>query len=223
MKMFVRRFRSTLDVGRWTLNVSPLLLLLAPLSAVAEPKYDNLVDLKSVDPTIVIELRYATSRNLIGRALYPPEMPALVRAATAERLVKAQKLLRAQGYRLKIWDAYRPMAVQMELWQKTHNDAFVADPFEGDGSLHTWGVAVDVTLVDSDGHEVAMPTGFDEFTPAAKLHYEGDDPAVKLHVKILRAAMLQGGFYGERNEWWHFVAYDWKKYAPIREAKLLGR
>ena len=223
MKMFVRRVRSTLDVRRCRWDVFPLLLLLAPLSAVAEPKYDNLVDLRSVDSTIVVELRYATPRNIAGRALYPPEMPALVRPATAERLVKAQKILRTQGYRLKIWDAYRPMAVQAELWQITHNDDFVADPLEGDGSLHTWGVAVDVTLVDLDGHEVAMPTGFDEFTPAAKLHYDGNDPVIKSHLKILHAAMRQGGFYAERNEWWHYVAYDWKKYAPIREAKRLDR
>jgi D-alanyl-D-alanine dipeptidase len=197
-------------------------LTLGASAAIAEPKYDNLVDLKSVDPTIVVELRYATPHNLTGRALYPPEMPALVRPTTAERLVKAQRILRTQGYGLKIWDTYRPMAVQMELWQKTHNDDFVADPLEGDGSLHTWGVAVDVTLVDSDGNEVAMPTGFDEFTPAAKLHYDGDDPVIKSHIKILHAAMQQGGFYGERNEWWHFVACDWKKYAPIREAKKIS-
>src|SRR5437879_6210586 len=105
--------RPVVRLFRRTLNVSPLLLLLAPLSAVADPKYDNLVDLKSVDPTIMVELRYGTPGNITGHALYPPEMPALVRPSIAQRLVKAQKLLRAQGYRLKIWDAYRPMAVQM--------------------------------------------------------------------------------------------------------------
>ncbi len=170
----------------------------------------------------MVELRYGTARNLTGRALYPPDTPALVRPTVAERLVKAQRYLRAQGYRLKIWDAYRPMAVQMELWQATHNGAFVADPLEGNGSLHTWGVAVDVTLVDANGHEVAMPTGFDEFTATAKLRYDGDDPLIKYHIKILRDAMHKGGFFGEINEWWHFVASDWKKYAPIREARKIS-
>ena len=136
-------------------------------------------------------------------------------------MAKAQKFLRARHYGLKIWDAYRPLAAQMELWQRTHNGAFVADPLAGNGSLHTWGVAVDATLVDEKGREVAMPTAFDEFTPAAKLHYHGDDPVVKSHLKILHAAMRRGGFYGMRTEWWHFVAYDWKKYAPIREAKKI--
>jgi D-alanyl-D-alanine dipeptidase len=203
----------------WPLNVS---LLFFSLAAAAAPVYDNLVDIRSVDPTILVELRYATPHNVTGRALYPPEMPALVRPTTAARLAKAQKFLQARGYGLKIWDAYRPLAAQMELWQRTHDGAFVADPLTGNGSLHTWGVALDATLVDEQGREVAMPTAFDEFTPAAKLHYHGDDPVVKLHLKILQAGMRQGGFYGMRNEWWHFVAYDWKKYAPIREAKKIA-
>jgi D-alanyl-D-alanine dipeptidase len=191
-------------------------------AAVAEPKYDNLVNIKSIDPTIIVELRYATSDNIAGRALYPPDTPALVRPTTAVRLAKAQHFLRTRGYRLKIWDAYRPMAVQMELWRRAHhNQAFVADPLEGDGSLHTWGVAVDATLVDADGQDVAMPTGFDEFTPAARLHYAGEDPVIRKHLKILLAAMREGGFFGMRKEWWHFVAHDWKKYAPIRDAKVI--
>lgn len=201
---------------------SAALLTLSAFAATAEPRYDNLVDVKSIDPTIVVELRYGTPGNLTGHALYPPETPALVRPSVAARLVKAQTYLRPLGYRLKIWDAYRPTAVQMELWRVTKKAEFVADPLEGDGSLHTWGVAVDVTLVDSKGNEVAMPTGFDEFTPAARLRYSGDDPVIKMHIKSLRDAMHKGGFVGELNEWWHFVASDWKKYAPIREARKIS-
>src|SRR5262249_33952440 len=136
-------------VKRLSAHLFAALLILCAHSAIAEPKYDNLVDIRSIDSTIMVELRYGTPRNLTGRALYPPETPALVRPAVAERLAKAQNHLRLQGYRLKIWDAYRPMAVQMELWRATKNAEFVADPLEGDGSLHTWGVAVDVTLVDA--------------------------------------------------------------------------
>jgi len=203
------------------LNVSPLFL--ASLIAAAEPAYDNLVDIKTVDPTILVELRYASRRNITNRALYSPDFPALVRPTTAARLARAQEFLRAHHFGLKIWDAYRPLAAQMELWQRTHNGAYVADPIEGNGSLHCWGVAVDATLVDEQGREVAMPTEFDEFTPAAMLRYKGDDPVVKSHLKLLQQAMRRGGFYGMRTEWWHFVAYDWKKYAPIREAKQLTK
>ena len=200
---------------------SGISLLGCSLSAFAAPAYDNLVDIREADPTIVIELRYATPENVTGHALYPSDMPALVRPKTAARLAKAQAFLRARHYGLKIWDAYRPLAAQMELWERTHDGAFVADPLAGNGSLHTWGVAVDATLVDEKGREVPMPTAFDEFTSAAKLRYHGDNPEVKLNLKILQAAMKHGGFYGMRTEWWHFIAYDWKKYAPIREAKRI--
>jgi D-alanyl-D-alanine dipeptidase len=199
------------------LRVSLLLLLFSALTVSATPHYDNLIDLKSVDQAIVVDLRYATPHNLTGHALYPSDMPALVRPTTAARLEKAQKFLQTRRYGLKIWDAYRPVAAQMELWRKVHNRSFVASPEVGHGSLHTWGVAVDATLVDEKGHEVSMPTMFDEFTPAAKLHYHGDDRAVRVHLRLLQAAMRHGGFYGMRTEWWHFVAYDWRKYGPVRE------
>ena len=203
------------------LEGASLLFVLASF-AFAEPKYDNLVDIKTVDPTILVELRYATADNIIGHPLYQPDMPALVRPTTARRLARAQSYLRAHGCGLKLWDAYRPVAAQMQLWQKTHDGSYVADPYDGNGSLHTWGVAVDATLVDEHGRELKMPSHFDEFSKAAKLHYNGDDPEVKSHLRLLQAAMRHGGFYGTPTEWWHFVAYDWKKYAPIREARKIS-
>src|SRR5919108_5717684 len=87
-----------------------------PVLATAAPTYDNLVDIKTVDPTIRVELRYAKPDNITGHALYPSDFPALVRPGTAARLAKAQAFLRARGYGLKIWDAYRPVATQMQLW-----------------------------------------------------------------------------------------------------------
>ena len=205
---------------RLTLALGFLLLVQIPLRAA--PTYDNLVDLHIVDPTILIDLRYATSENMTGHALYSPGSLALVRPTTAARLARAQRYLQARRYGLKIWDAYRPLAAQVELWRLTHNGSYVADPLAGNGSLHTWGVAVDATLVDREGHEVEMPSKFDEFNTSAKLHYNGDNPLVRFHLRLLQHAMREGGFYGMRTEWWHFVAYDWKKYAPIREAKKIA-
>jgi D-alanyl-D-alanine dipeptidase len=181
----------------------------------------DLVDVCSADPTIRVELRYATPRNITGHALYSTEMPALVRPSVAQRLARAQEFLRAHHYGLKIWDAWRPQVAQMELWKMTHNGSYVADPAAGNGSLHTWGTAVDATLVDERGRDAIMPTEFDEFTSAAGLHYHGDDPAVKWRLKLLQVAMRRGGFYGMRTEWWHFVSYDWKKFGPIRDVKLV--
>lgn len=207
---------------RFFLSLALSLFAFASSAVAGAPRFDNLVDIQSVDPTILVELRYATSHNITGHPLYPPDLPALVRPATAARLVKAQNYLRARHCGLKIWDAYRPLAAQIELWKQTHDGSFVADPLVGNGSLHTWGVAVDATLVDEHGRDVVMPTKLDEFTASARLRYHGDDPVVKSHLKLLQRAMREGGFYGMRTEWWHFVAYDWKKFAPIREAKVIA-
>ncbi|PYK07736.1 MAG: hypothetical protein DME66_00395 [Verrucomicrobia bacterium] len=178
-----------------------------------------LVDIKSVDPTIVIELRYAGANNLAGRALYPPGTPALVRPEVASRLVTAQAFLRRYQYQLKIWDAYRPKFVQTQLRQAAHNNDYVADPRAGAGSLHSWGVAVDATLIDAWNRPVLMPTDFDNFTPAAMWHYQGAEQAIRSHVHLLQIAMRDAGFYGLRTEWWHFTIADWQKYLPPEEAK----
>jgi D-alanyl-D-alanine dipeptidase len=178
------------------------------------------VEIRSVDASIAIDLRYATPNNVARRPLYPPGMPAMVRAGVAQRLLLAQRYLKSKGYGLKIWDAYRPQSTQTQLWQATHNRSFVADPHEGIGSMHTRGAAVDATLVDASGREVPMPTSFDSFTPAALLLYQGRDPVVRANVKLLQKAMAHGGFYGLRTEWWHFAAPDWKKYPPVPDLKI---
>src|SRR5438067_13123697 len=178
-----------------------------------------LVDIKSIDPTMVIELRYAGANNLAGRALYPPGTVALVRPEVASRLVTAQAVLRRYQYQLKIWDAYRPRSVQAQLWQLAHNNDYVADPETGAGSMHTWGIAVDATLTDACNHLVRMPTDFDELTPAAMLHYQGTDPIVRSHLALLQKAMGRSGFYGLRSEWWHFIISNWKKYVPAIETE----
>jgi zinc D-Ala-D-Ala dipeptidase len=189
------------------------------VNSVAAQTAIPLVDIKSVDPTIVIELRYAGANNLLGRALYPPGTPALVRPEVASRLVTAQAFLRRYDYQLKIWDAYRPKSVQVQLWQTVHNNDYVADPEAGPGSLHSWGLAVDATLVDTCNRPVKMPTGFDDFTPAAIWHYRGADPAIRWHVHLLQVAMRDAGFDGLTTEWWHFTIAEWQKYLPRKQAE----
>ena len=180
----------------------------------------DFVDIKSVDRSIVIDLRYAGANNVAHRPLYSPGTPALVRASVAQRLVIVQDYLRKKGYGLKIWDAYRPQSTQEKLWQTTHNRSFVADPKEGRGSMHIRGAAVDATLVDAEGRDVPMPTDFDSFTPTALLEYQGRDAVVRGNLKLLQKAMAHGGFYGLRTEWWHFCAPDWKKFDPVPELKM---
>jgi D-alanyl-D-alanine dipeptidase len=186
----------------------------------AAAKGSEFVVIKSVDSSIAIDLRYASQNNVARRPLYPPGTVAVVRASVAERLVVAQKYLKEKGYGLKIWDAYRPQAIQEKLWQTTHNRSYVSDPNEGRGSMHIRGAAVDATLVDASGRDVPMPTDFDSFTPAALLQYQGGDQIVRTNLKLLQKAMAHGGFYGLRTEWWHFCAPDWKRYPPVPDLKF---
>jgi zinc D-Ala-D-Ala dipeptidase len=180
----------------------------------------DLVEIKSVAPSIVVELRYATSHNVTGRALYPNGMRALILPSVAQQLGGAQKFLRQYGYGLKIWDAYRPREAQLLLWQLAGKRLdYIADPENGFGSMHSWGVSVDATLVDVWGRPVTMPTDFDEFSPAATMYYQGIDPLVRAHLRLLQVAMAGNNFYGLRTEWWHFTTADWKRYVPYQEAK----
>lgn len=181
------------------------------------------VEITSVDPSILVELRYAGPNNFTRRPLYAPGTPAMVRASVAARLVVAQKYLKERGYGLKIWDAYRTRASQEKLWKAMRHRSYVANPNEGIGSMHVRGTAVDATLVDSSGREVPMPTDFDSFTPAALIEYKGNNPTVRANLKLLQKAMAHGGFYGLRTEWWHFCAPDWKRYPRVPELKFAAQ
>jgi zinc D-Ala-D-Ala dipeptidase len=184
-----------------------------------------LVDIRSVDPTIIVELRYAGRNNLVGYPLYPQGTCALARPEVASGLATAQAFLRRYQFGLKIWDAYRPVPVQEKLWHASYNSDYVANPEIGVGSLHSWGVAVDATLVDTWNRPVRMPSDFDDFTPAAMWRYLGPHPDVRAHVHLLQIAMRNAGFWGLRTEWWHFTIADWQKYLPsqaTRTAQVSG-
>lgn len=203
------------------MNAGRRFILVATIAAAA-PRLTQpapLVDIKIVDPTIVIGLRYASSNNVAGRPLYSTGTPALLRPEVAAQLKRAQTLLAPYQYRLKVWDAYRPPAVQLQLWQKLRSDDHVVDPRAGAASMHSWGVAVDVTLSDTWNNPVSMPSDFDDITPAAMWRYQGSDPAVRSHLRLLQSAMAHAGFYGLRTEWWHFTSSDWQKYLPPDEVK----
>jgi D-alanyl-D-alanine dipeptidase len=164
-------------------------------------------------------LRYAGPNNIAHRALYPPGTKALTRPEVARSLAAAQRILQRYDYSLKIWDAYRPTSAQHALWAASHNNTYVADPGAGAGSLHTWGLAVDATLVDKKHRPVSMPTDFDDFTPAALWKYTGPDPNIRLHLRLLQICMGRNGFYGLRSEWWHFASQQWKQLLPPDQAQ----
>ena len=183
----------------------------------------RLVDISGIDPTIVIDLRYATENNVTGHQLYPKGWRPYALPTVARQLAGAQRYLRQFNYRLKIWDAYRPKEAQELLWKYAGKGDYVANPESGFGSTHSYGVSVDATIVDDWGQDASMPTKFDEFTPQAMFGYVGNDPLVRQHLTLLQRAMSQNGFYGLRVEWWHFTTADWQKYVPYWEDKQMSK
>ena len=187
-----------------------------PGSRAKEP----LVEVTRLRPRILVEMRYATSRNLAGRAIYPPGARCLVRQSVGERLITAQEWLRKhapRGTTLKIWDAYRPAWAHQLLWEVLPNKEYLRDPSLG-GSFHTWGTCVDATLCDARGRELRMPSDFDVFTAEAATYYKGDDPEVARNVALLQRAMSRAGFMVVQDEWWHFVARDYPAFGPLKSS-----
>ncbi len=170
----------------------------------------DMVNLQDFIPGIHIELAYATENNICRQPIYDSDQ-ALLRRGTAEKLKKAQEALQAQGYSLKVWDAYRPPQAQYKLWQAMPDSRYVINPHKG-FSNHSRGVAVDVTLVDSSGEEILMPTGFDDFTPQADRDYSDVSAQQAQNAQILEKAMVKSGFVSIFYEWWHFHDADKDQY-----------
>jgi D-alanyl-D-alanine dipeptidase len=190
--------------------VLPALLAAAPAAGLA--------DVARAVPDAVVDLRYATSANFLGRAVYPPGARCLLLAPVAERLARAAARLRREGFRLRIWDCYRPLAVQREMWKRVPRKGFVADPEKG--SNHNRAAAIDVALAAADGSEVELPTAFDAFVPRARADaVHGVSAAARRNRDLLRAAMEAEGFRVNRMEWWHFDAPEARR-APILDAPL---
>ncbi len=160
------------------------------------------VDATEVIPDLVVDLRYATDDNFLKRRVYPEDARCMLLKDSAQRLKNTADTLRAKGYRLKVYDCYRPRAVQYEMWKIMPVPGYVANPKFG--SNHNRGAAVDLTLLTLDGAEVEMPTKFDDFTPAAHHGYTGGTEASRKHREILREAMEGAGFKRNKMEWWHY-------------------
>jgi D-alanyl-D-alanine dipeptidase len=173
--------------------------------------HHQLVDVQKINPRIVVELRYATTNNFMKKAIYSSAR-CLLQKPVAERLLRVQARLEKEGLGLKIFDAYRPLSAQWELWKAVPNPIFVADPRKG--SKHNRGAAVDVTLVDSLGNELQMPTQYDEFIKAARSTYDKLPTHILENRAKLHNAMKAEGFIPNPSEWWHFDDKDWKQF-PI--------
>jgi D-alanyl-D-alanine dipeptidase len=167
-----------------------------------EPNSSQLVDATAVVKDLVVDLRYATANNFLKRPLYPRGARCLLLRRTAHKLADAAALLRPQGFRLKVYDCYRPLSVQWEMWKVMPQPGYVADPRQG--SNHNRGAAVDLTLATRQGDEVEMPSPFDTFTSAAHHGYSGGSAEARKNREVLRAAMEAAGFVKNPMEWWHY-------------------
>ena len=178
----------------------------------------RLVRIADYIPEAVIELKYATPENFTGSKQYS-FTEAYLRYGTVKKLLKVNDELAAKGYKLKIWDAYRPYETQCKLWESFPNPDYVSDPATGYLG-HCRGNAVDVTIVNADGSYVEMPTGFDEFSAAADRDYSDVDAKKGENARMLEQIMTDCGFVGEQSEWWHFadsVEYEIeKRFVPAK-------
>ncbi len=181
------------------------------LSSHAE-EINPLVDLKKFIPGLRFEIRYATPDNFVKEVLYP-EARCLLRKEVAEKLKRVQEALQKKGLSLKLFDGYRPLSVQKKMWAKFPVPGYVADPAKG--SNHNRGAAVDLTLTDSQGNELPMPSAYDEFSERAHRDYLGGTEGERKNRQTLEDAMKKEGFIGITTEWWHFDDADAKKYPVL--------
>jgi zinc D-Ala-D-Ala dipeptidase len=175
----------------------------------ADPR-QVLVPLTQADPNIRLDIRYATTDNFMKARLYP-EPQAWARCEVALALARVQSSLEPRGIGLKVFDAYRPYAVTVAMWESIRDPDYVADPAQG--SRHNRGAAIDVTLVDlATGEELPMPTSYDDFTPAASHEASDLSLAALQNRAILRGAMEAEGFEALSSEWWHYDYQGWERF-----------
>lgn len=192
----------------------------APLAPPVDPAADlapDLVDLARFDPRLRLDIRYAGAANFMGRVLYPLAR-AVAQRPVAEALTKVQTRAEAAGYGLLIFDAYRPWRITKAMWDQTPPDKreFVADP--ATGSRHNRGCSIDLSL-HRGGVEVAMPSPYDDFTPAAYRSNAAAAPQALAASRMLEQWMIAEGFVPLPNEWWHYDWAEWRRY-PIMDVPL---
>lgn len=185
------------------------LILLSGAMTVTSSK---LIDIVSLIPDVVLDIRYATENNFTGKQVYN-QARCFLQEKTAHKLKAVQDELRSLGLGIKIFDGYRPHAASKKFWELVPDERYVANPAKG--SRHNRGAAIDLTLIESKtGQELEMPSGFDDFSAKAHREYETMPSVAARNCKLLETLMEKHGFVGLPTEWWHFDDQDWRAY-PI--------
>lgn len=185
--------------------------LSALLSFVVWGQQSDFVRLKDLSADFVYELKYATPDNFLKQAVYDCG-ECYLRKSTAEALVKANEAFKQLGYRIKLFDCYRPLSVQKKMWKILPGTHYVANPAKG--SKHNRGAAVDLTLVDAQGKELNMGTPFDFFGKEAHHTYTEHSKEVLENRKLLKETLDKFNFKSIYSEWWHY------EYRPEMQSKV---
>lgn len=159
------------------------------------------VRLKDFSNQFEYDLRYATENNFLNAKVYDCA-ECYLRYKTVKKLIEANEKFLKLGYKIKLFDCYRPLDVQKKMWKIVPNPIYVADPSKG--SIHNRGCAVDLTLIDLNGNELDMGTPFDHFGKEAAHSYENSSEVVKNNRKLLRETMESSSFKVFQSEWWHY-------------------
>jgi D-alanyl-D-alanine dipeptidase len=181
-----------------------------------DKSFVNLVDISTVNSRIILDIKYATKNNFLNQAVYSSPR-CFVLKTVALKLDSIQQELESHGLGLKIYDGYRPYSVTKLMWEILQDERYVANP--KNGSRHNRGAAVDLTIVDSSGHEIEMPTGFDDFTDKASHNYMDLPQTVIDNRNLLKSIMQKYGFTPIQSEWWHYDLKDYAKF-PILDYRF---
>jgi len=159
------------------------------------------VNLKDYSKDFVYDMKYATSDNFLKAKVYDCA-ECFLRLKTVKAMVAANADFMKMGYKIKIFDCYRPLEIQKRMWKIVPNPDYVANPSKG--SIHNRGGAVDITLVDADGKELDMGTSFDFFGIEASHNYQNLSQEIKNNRELLKMTMIEKGFNSFDSEWWHY-------------------
>ena len=159
------------------------------------------VNLKDYSSDFVYDMKYATVDNFLKAKVYDCA-ECFLRLKNVNALIEANKKFIKKGYRIKLFDCYRPLDIQKRMWEIVSNPEYVANP--ATGSIHNRGGAVDITLVDRSGNELEMGTTFDFFGKEASHNYTNFSPKIINNRKLLKSVMIESGFNSFDSEWWHY-------------------
>ena len=161
----------------------------------------SFVNLKDYSKDFVYDMKYATSENFLKAKVYDCA-ECFLRLKTVKALINANAEFLKKGYKIKLFDCYRPLDIQKRMWAIVPNPEYVANPSKG--SIHNRGGAVDITLVDATGKELDMGTTFDFFGIEASHNYQNLSVKIKSNRELLKSIMIQNGFNPLDSEWWHY-------------------